>query len=94
MVDQQLQNLWEPRLGGPEWCHQHPCGTILLNLRQDSSQDAKGRESIKFENSPTEGEGIHCPLPRFCFPGHKRGKLAVQSACKKVNLWNKGRAES
>ena len=84
------QKLWEPRLGGPERCHQHPCGTILLNLCQDSSQDAKGRESVKLESSPTKGEGIHCPCPRFRFPGHKWCKLAVQSACKEVNLWNKG----
>ena len=90
VVDQQLQKLWEPRLGGPERCHQHPCGTILLDLRQDSSQDAKGRESIKLESSPTAGEGIHCPRRRSRFPGHKCGKLAVQSACKEVNLWNKG----
>ena len=59
-------------------------------LSQHSSQDAKGRESIKLESSPTEGEGIHCPRLRFRFPGHKWGKLAVQSACKEVNLWNKG----
>ena len=90
MVDQQLQKLWEQLLGGPERCHQHHCGTILLNLRQDSSQDAKGRESIKLGSSPTEGEGIHCSCPSFRFPGHKWGKLAVQSACKEVNLWNKG----
>ena len=49
-----------------------------------------GRKSIKLESSPTEGEGIHCPRPRFRFPGHKWGKLAVQSACKEAKLWNKG----
>ena len=43
----------------------------------------------KASNLRAVQQSIHRPRPRFRFPGHKKGKLAVQSACKEVNLRNK-----